>query len=96
MAPRLRGCPMVLLDLPGHGGATVVGRDQASPAAMGKAVVAALDVLGHDRVHLCGNSMGDRKGAGVGQDASKAHTLFERACKLGDRDACKEIAKNVN
>lgn len=58
MAPRLRGCPMVLLDLPGHGGSTVVGRDRASPAAMGKAVVAALDVLGHDRVHLVGNSMG--------------------------------------
>ncbi len=58
MAPRLRGCPLVLLDLPGHGASTVVGRDGASPAAMGKAVVRALDVLGHDRVHLCGNSMG--------------------------------------
>lgn len=58
MAPRLRGCPLVLLDLPGHGASTVVGRDRASPAAMGEAVVAALDVLGHDRVHLCGNSMG--------------------------------------
>ena len=58
MAPRLRGCPLVLLDLPGHGASTVVGREGASPAAMGKAVVAALDVLGHDRVHLCGNSMG--------------------------------------
>ncbi len=58
MAPQLRGCPLVLLDLPGHGASTVVGRDRASPAAMGKAVVAALDVLGHDRVHLVGNSMG--------------------------------------
>ncbi len=58
MAPHLRGCPLVLLDLPGHGASTVVGRDRASPAAMGKTVVAALDQLGHDRVHLCGNSMG--------------------------------------
>ena len=58
MAPRLRGCPMVLLDLPGHGASTVVGRDAASPAAMGRNVVAALDALGHERVHLVGNSMG--------------------------------------
>jgi abhydrolase domain-containing protein 6 len=58
MAPRVRGCPMVLLDLPGHGASTVVGRAEASPAAMGRTVVAALDVLGLDRVHLCGNSMG--------------------------------------
>jgi pimeloyl-ACP methyl ester carboxylesterase len=58
MAPRLRGCPLYLLDLPGHGASTVVGRDHASPAAMGKAVVGALDALDLDRVHLCGNSMG--------------------------------------
>jgi pimeloyl-ACP methyl ester carboxylesterase len=58
MAPRLRGCPLYLLDLPGHGASTVVGRDRASPAAMGAAVVGALDALGLDRVHLCGNSMG--------------------------------------
>ncbi|HVV87875.1 MAG TPA: alpha/beta fold hydrolase [Kofleriaceae bacterium] len=58
MAPLLRGCPLVLLDLPGHGASTVVGREAASPAAMGKAVVAGLDRLGFDRVHLCGNSMG--------------------------------------
>jgi abhydrolase domain-containing protein 6 len=58
MAPRLRGCPLVLLDLPGHGASTLVGRERASPAAMGETLVAALDALGHDQVHLCGNSMG--------------------------------------
>lgn len=58
MAPRLRGCPLYLLDLPGHGASSLVGRDRASPAAMGKAVLGALDALGLDRVHLCGNSMG--------------------------------------
>ena len=58
MAPRLRGCPMVLLDLPGHGGSSRVASDRATPAAMGAAVVAALDARGIDRAHLCGNSMG--------------------------------------
>lgn len=58
MAPRLRGVPLYLIDLPGHGRSTVVGRDRASPAAMGAAVIGACDALGLDRVHLCGNSMG--------------------------------------
>ena len=58
MAPRVRGRPLYLIDLPGHGASTVVGRDRASPAAMGRAVVGALDALGLPRVHLCGNSMG--------------------------------------
>lgn len=58
MAPWLRRRPMLLLDLPGHGGSTVVDRRRATPAAMGAAVIAALDARGVERAHLCGNSMG--------------------------------------
>lgn len=58
MAPWLRRRPLLLLDLPGHGGSTIVTRERASPAAMGKAIVAALDSRGIARAHLCGNSMG--------------------------------------
>ena len=58
MAPWLRGRPLLLVDLPGHGGSTVVRRDRATPAAMGAAVIAALDARGIARAHLCGNSMG--------------------------------------
>lgn len=58
MAPWLRGRPMLLLDLPGHGASSVVPRASASPAAMGRAIVGALDAAGLERVHLCGNSMG--------------------------------------
>lgn len=58
MAPWLRGRPMLLLDLPGHGASTVVPRARATPAAMGRAIVAALDAREIPRAHLCGNSMG--------------------------------------
>lgn len=58
MAPWLRRRPLLVIDLPGHGGSTIVARGQATPAAMGRAIVGALDACGLDRVHLCGNSMG--------------------------------------
>ncbi|MEZ4404832.1 MAG: alpha/beta fold hydrolase [Kofleriaceae bacterium] len=58
MAPWLRRRPLLLLDLPGHGASTVVGRARATPAAMGAAIVGALAAAHHPRVHLVGNSMG--------------------------------------
>jgi pimeloyl-ACP methyl ester carboxylesterase len=58
LAPLLRRHPLLLIDLPGHGRSTVVGRDRATPAAMGQAVLAVLDARGIARAHLCGNSMG--------------------------------------
>lgn len=58
MAPWLRRHPMLAIDLPGHGGSTIVSSERASPAAMGRAIVAALDARGLARVHLGGNSMG--------------------------------------
>ncbi|MBL8619743.1 MAG: alpha/beta fold hydrolase [Myxococcales bacterium] len=58
MAPWLRGRPMLIIDLPGHGGSTVIDRRRATPAAMGAAVIGALDRAGVARAHLVGNSMG--------------------------------------
>ena len=58
LAPWLRRRPLYVLDLPGHGASTVVPRARATPAAMGRAIVGALDALGLATVHLCGNSMG--------------------------------------
>ena len=58
MAPWLRHRPLLVIDLPGHGASTIVPRARATPAAMGRAIVGALDACGLDRVHLCGNSMG--------------------------------------
>lgn len=58
MAPWLRRRPLLVIDLPGHGASTIVARARATPAAMGRAIVGALDACGLDRVHLCGNSMG--------------------------------------
>lgn len=58
LAPRLRGRPLLLVDLPGHGRSTTVGSARATPAAMGTAVVALLDAHGIRQAHLCGNSMG--------------------------------------
>ena len=58
MAPWLRRHPLLLIDLPGHGGSTLVARDRATPSAMGGAVIAALDARGIEAAHLCGNSMG--------------------------------------
>ena len=58
MAPWLRRRPMLVLDLPGHGRSSPIGRSRATPAAMGAAVVASLDACGIARAHLVGNSMG--------------------------------------
>lgn len=58
LAPYVRGRPLLLVDLPGHGRSTVVTRERATPAAMGATVVAALDARGIRRAHLFGNSMG--------------------------------------
>ncbi len=58
LAPMVRRRPLLLVDLPGHGASTPIGRARATPAAMGAAVVALLDARGIRRAHLCGNSMG--------------------------------------
>lgn len=57
-APHLRKRPLLVIDLPGHGGSTLVGGDRANAAAMGTAVIGALDARGIRTAHLCGNSMG--------------------------------------
>jgi len=59
LAPFLRRRhPLLIIDLPGHGRSTVVGRERANPAAMGTAILGVLDARGIRRAHLCGNSMG--------------------------------------
>ncbi len=58
LAPRVRRRPLLLVDLPGHGRSSTIGRAQVTPAAMGAAVLALLDARGIARAHLCGNSMG--------------------------------------
>ncbi len=58
MASYVRRRPLLLIDLPGHGRSTVVGRAHATPAAMGATVLAALDARGIRSAHLVGNSMG--------------------------------------
>ncbi len=100
MAPRLRGCPLTLIDLPGHGASTIVGRDQASPAAMGKTLVAALDALGHDRVHLCGNSMGGGIALWVARhhpDRVASLTLVASvAAELAESELTRALARGEN
>jgi pimeloyl-ACP methyl ester carboxylesterase len=44
--------------MPGHGASTAITSDRATAAAMGTAVIAALDARGIRSAHLCGNSMG--------------------------------------
>ncbi len=58
MAPFVRRRPLLVIDLPGHGASTIVGRDRATPQAMGEAIVGVLDARGIRTAHLCGNSMG--------------------------------------
>ncbi|MBK9029772.1 MAG: alpha/beta fold hydrolase [Myxococcales bacterium] len=58
MAPWVRQRPLLIIDLPGHGASTLIDRGRATPAAMGAAIVGALDAAGVARAHLCGNSMG--------------------------------------
>jgi pyruvate dehydrogenase E2 component (dihydrolipoamide acetyltransferase) len=49
--------PTLALDLPGHG-ASSPGVGDGSPEALGAAIVEALGVLGHRRVHLVAHSLG--------------------------------------
>jgi len=56
LIPRSRG--MVLIDLPGHGRSADVPEAEASIRHHAEAVLRVLDRAGHDRVVLCGNSMG--------------------------------------
>ena len=56
LIPRSRGT--VLIDLPGHGDSADVPETACSIRDHAEAVLRVLDRCGHDRVILCGNSMG--------------------------------------
>ncbi len=53
-----RGSRLLVPDLPGHGGASVVNRGRATARAQSEALLGFLDLCGVDRFHLVGNSMG--------------------------------------
>ena len=56
MMPRSRG--MALIDLPGHGRSKDVPESECTIRHHAEAVLRVLDRAGHDRVVMCGNSMG--------------------------------------
>ncbi len=56
MVPRSRG--VVLIDLPGHGRSADVPEAECTIRHHAEAVLRVLDRAGHDRVVMCGNSMG--------------------------------------
>ncbi len=56
LIPRSRG--MALIDLPGHGRSADVPESACSIRHHAEAVIRVLDRAGHDRVLVCGNSMG--------------------------------------
>jgi pimeloyl-ACP methyl ester carboxylesterase len=63
-----RGHELVALDLAGFGHAPQIEVAQASISAQSVLVLAFLDALGLDRVHLCGSSLGGGIAARLGHD----------------------------
>jgi pimeloyl-ACP methyl ester carboxylesterase len=50
--------PILLIDLPGHGGSRALDARGASAGAQARAVLEVMDACGIERAVLCGNSMG--------------------------------------
>lgn len=111
IAEALAGAPLLIPDLPGHGG-SMTYPEAGPPKVAANAVLAELEAAGHARVHLAGHSMGgaiatlialaapDRVAsltlfAPGGYGPEINHRLLMRYAKAKDPDAMRAVLEGM-